>query len=141
MADYLGFAEANVGVSGRAKEVNESLSVSNRGRWRRRGRFPGKFWPGLKHGGVKKTANGEKAGLFSTTTQLAGGNRSKASSGKRLFRELTIMEALGVRIDICTSRAVLSGRCSQGGVSNRQQVEEGTAAADARHFQLSRMRS
>ena len=27
MTDYLGFAEANVGVSGRAKEVNEALEV------------------------------------------------------------------------------------------------------------------
>ena len=35
MVDYLGFAEANVGVTGRAKEVNEALEVPIVGRWRR----------------------------------------------------------------------------------------------------------
>ena len=125
MADYLGFAEANVGVSGRAKEVNESLSVPIVGAGGGVS-IPWEVLAGPETRRRQENGNGEKR-AFSTTTQLAGGIAQRPVL-QRLFGA-SIMEALGVRID-----TVPSGRAEwpllTGGVEPAQ-VEEGTAAADA----------
>ena len=124
MTDYLGFAEANVGVSGRAKEVNEALEVPIVGA----GGGVSIPWEVLAGPETRRRQeNGSEQRAFATTARLAGGIAQRPVL-QRLFGA-SIMEALGVRIE-----AVPVGRAEfpllTAGVEPAQ-VEEGTAAAAA----------
>ena len=125
MTDYLGFAEANVGVSGRAKEVNEALEVPLVGSGGGVS-IPWAVLAGPEKRLRQENGNGEQR-AFSTTARLAGGIAQRPVL-QRLFGA-SIMEALGVRIE-----AVPVGRAEfpllTAGVEPAQ-VEEGTAAAAA----------
>ena len=128
MTDYLGFAAANVGVSGLARECNEALEVPIVGA----GGGISIPWAVLAGPETRRQGNGNGNGngehrAFSTTTQLAGGVAQRPVLA-RLFGS-DVMEALGVKIE-----SVPVGRAEfpllTAGVSP-EQVEEGTAAAAA----------